>query len=112
MIRKIYCDKCGADWKMHPEDVKEGWQGCVVRLVARKPDNLVMRLMNLDGTVAEQFTPAQLQCDLCGEFIPDGELAHAMSMWKEDPFDWESDYGTVIPEDAYILAKRLGRIRA
>lgn len=111
MIRRIYCDICGANWKMHPEDKKEGWQGCVVRLVAKKPASHVVTVIAGQETKSSEL--ATLLCDACGSPIADGELAHAMSMWKDDGvFDWESDYGTVIPEDAYKMAKRLGRIRA
>lgn len=108
MTRKIYCDTCGCDWKMHPEDVKEKWKGCVVRLVAKKPEDHSVTVSVLDSGEQQTSQLASIYCDLCGEPIPDGMICHAVTMWKDDDVcNWEHLFGVVLTDDAYKLLQRL-----
>lgn len=89
MARKLYCRKCGDDWKLAPPDIKDGY-------ISRK-------------VFLETEVPG-ISCDDCGNEIPQGEIAVAITYRRNtDPVirGWEHEYGKVIPDDAVRLADKL-----
>lgn len=97
MIRRIHCIACGAGQE-HPEDVAEGWKRRVIQGVVHKPD--VHEIHIRSGTPWAPTGPEtviplpSLMCDLCGEPIPDGTKAMAITQWKgeTEPLLWEREF--------------------
>lgn len=122
MSRRILCQSCGYNWQPHPQDVKEGWQHRAVHLSINRPSDhsvTVITGMTTDELIEfatkgaprgrGQVTPLpSIFCDTCGNEIPDGSVALAVSMWREHwMIPWEENYGTVLPEDAVKLLNHL-----
>lgn len=76
---------------MHPEDAAMGFKRRRYEIRAKKPaDHAII----INGFKQPQM--ASLFCDACGRAIPDGEMAVAVTMWRDDqegePGMWEHDY--------------------
>jgi hypothetical protein len=108
MSRRILCSSCDDKWKPHPQDVAEGWQYRVVHLVVKKPAKHVITVIT-DAGVKESPLPSIL-CDSCGEPINDGEIALAVTMWREgDMAEWEAAFGNVLLAAAAKMARTLSK---
>lgn len=98
MTRQLLCRECGeklVERPIHELDRLMGWKRRVLYLSTIKPKDHGI-------TVNRKFTPmADLRCDLCNKVIT-GEIAMAVSMWRDpDGFpNWETQYGTVLPESS------------
>jgi|HubBroStandDraft_4_1064222.scaffolds.fasta_scaffold557507_1 hypothetical protein len=106
MSRRIYCNECHGNWKPHRQDVKEGWHYRTVFLSIKKPAVHTMTITT-DGTTKTSDV-ASVYCDLCGNAIPDGSIAMAITMWRENLIgDWEHEFGTVLPPEAVKMVQTL-----
>lgn len=94
MTRYLYCPKCGAAYKLHPQDALDGFRARVVKLPkAEKPKDHGLRING-------EFMPlSELVCDACSDVIPSGSPAVAVTMWNTNregtPGNWEHEFGTV-----------------
>jgi hypothetical protein len=109
MIRKLLCRKCGDKFKMHPEDIRDGWLHRLVYVAAVVPEGHGMTFIT-EGQ-APQFTPlTDLLCDYCSEPIT-GENVAALTMWQTsregEPGPWEREYGTVLTPEVLDMADKL-----
>jgi hypothetical protein len=118
MTRRILCDACGSKWEPHKQDMADGWKHRLLALSVKKPESHGIRVftgdvfsndptkMNLESS--EQLP--SILCDSCGEPIADGDMAIAISMSNKDDFyHWEHEYGTVLSDEAYKVAKTLAK---
>lgn len=106
MSRRILCKECGAKWKPHPQDVRDGWQYRAVHLVVKKPDDHSMTLITDDAITTSKLP--DIYCDSCGDAVPNGSVALAVTMWRDGEIaEWEGGYGVVIPEQAAKVVKIL-----
>lgn len=105
MIRQILCDACAAkNPRVHPEDAKMGW-----KMRQRWISSVLPQGHGL--TINGAFTPMDsVQCDLCGIPIT-GQVVIARTQWRGDdePLEWESEYGSILPAEAVNAARRLSR---
>lgn len=126
MSRRILCPTCGDKWKPHPEDTRMGWRIRTVHLSLKKPDDHSV-------TVVSDMTPEEMMefvtkgapqgrgkttqlpeiyCDKCGEVVPEGTVALAVTMWREEQGkigNWEQEYGTVLTPEAAKVARLLSK---
>ncbi len=95
MNRSIHCQTCGGYKRpMHPEDAAMGFQRRCVPIRVKKPAVHDVTTI-IDGKVANVESLPSIMCDLCGEAIPDGTPAFALTMWREHegtPGPWEQEY--------------------
>lgn len=76
---------------MEPEDVRAGWKRRAIELRVKRPKNFGMWV---NGKPVP-LTGTGLNCDSCGQEIPSGSVACAVTMWRperETPNDWELAY--------------------
>lgn len=111
MIRKIICLKCRETHPaLDPRDVADGFKSRDVFLSAKRPKRHGMT-MHVQGE-EPKFVATDLQCDHC-ETELDGDLAVARTVWNStregEPRCWEADYGTIIPQESAVLAKKLAK---
>lgn len=106
MSRRIYCKECSSDWKPHPIDVQQGWQHRSTLLSIKKPADHSVTVKTDSETKTEQLE--SIMCDKCGRAILDGEIALAVTMWRDGEIaPWEGDYGVVIPPEAAKMVRTL-----
>ena len=91
MMRKLLCPACGQDYKLHPEDEKDGFKLRKVHITAKKPKVLNIQVQCVEHTT---IIPVPfLVCDLCNAKIVDSSPAVATTMWQgEEPEAWEKEY--------------------
>lgn len=107
MSRRILCKTCGAGWKAHPQDVLDGWQYRVVNLVVKKPEKHQVSLI-VERTLKSVSELPSIECDSCGEAIPDGSVARAVTMWRAgEILEWEGGFGVIIPPEAAKMGQVL-----
>lgn len=106
MTRRILCKDCGRGWwDLSSEDRYLGID-CRRLLVELGPVpaglGVQITTMEPDGTIHK--SPKELatviKCDSCGNEIPQGEKAWAVTTWNThregQPDSWEDDYGIII----------------
>lgn len=94
MSREIICEACHskAGDNLHAEDKASGWHKRSVKLIAKKPED---HAITINGKKQPQMET--LRCDHCGEPIPDGTKAVAITMWRGSPIgNWEQEFGEVV----------------
>lgn len=95
----MLCRKCGETAELHPEDKAAGFHARKVYLSVVKPKH---HGITLNGV----FHPMEtVVCDSCSADIG-GAVAIALTAWRgtDVPRDWESDYGTVLPDESVVLS--------
>lgn len=129
MARVIYCYECATAanrFKLHKEDVAQGWQNRRQWGRARCPENHAVttweffgpELNNTPGAagmarpVSVERLPS-LQCDLCGVSVPDSAPVLAVTEWRgSEPPEWESGYMEIVSEEEWHrIAARIGLVR-
>src|SRR5688572_14121476 len=97
-MRRIVCQKCAEKHRsrgIHPEDEANGFQRRLVQLCVKVPKDHAIQIIG-DGLTKTATLPSIL-CDDCGDPIPDGTLATALSMWRGGYLAaWEHEYGTIV----------------
>lgn len=120
MSRRIYCPSCWRNSEekapLTKEDRQRGYRDRVRFLAGVKAPDVVPDAINWQENAGNAFPGIKvmrlrtvvLQCDLCGNDIPDGSFAVAITVWNtrdelEDRLipDWEPGFGTVISEQTY-----------
>lgn len=102
MSRKIHCIHCwnNVPLGLHQIDQEQGYRERVVFLGGVK------------APPGHGYFGSMLQCDRCGEGIPDGSLAVAYTTWNKKDVDrpipaWESNFGTVIDGASFKMVNAL-----
>lgn len=97
-MRRIVCQKCAAKHHskgIHPEDADNGLQQRLVKLCVKAPKDHVIQIIG--SGINKTETLSSILCDDCGDAIPDGTLATAISMWRGGRLEaWEHEYGTIV----------------
>jgi hypothetical protein len=123
MTRKIYCWKCGKNWRLNATDARTGYKSRKINIYLKRPGDLGLTVYD-DLTADEAFALMQgkklkkpgkfsptpkVVCDMCDAVLPDGTLAYAITLWREEdpPGPWEEGYGTVVPGQSAALANLL-----
>ena len=126
MSRRILCQSCGDKWKPHPEDTRQGWRIRVVHVSLKKPEDhsvTVVTGMTSDELISlmakgvpkgrgKTTQLPEIYCDKCGEVVPEGTVALAVTMWRDEQGEignWEQEYGTVLPEQAAKMERVLSK---
>lgn len=98
-MRRIVCQKCFEKYHnkgMHPEDEAMGFHKRVVKLRVKRPADHSFQIISDSEPTRTESLPSIL-CDDCGDAIPDGTEATAVSMWQRGMLgEWEHEYGEVI----------------
>lgn len=95
MTRSIVCKACAARQRpMHPLDVLDGFHRRTVDLLAKKPAEHGITVIEGGKTTYTELR--SLMCDTCNEPITDGTGAVAVTYWNEnregEPGNWEKEY--------------------
>jgi hypothetical protein len=89
MTRHLYCEACGKEQPMHPEDVAAGLKQRRLTFVARKPAEHYV-------TMQGERKDVELTCDSCNGDI-NGMPVVAVTMWRpereNEPLLWEPEFG-------------------
>lgn len=94
-MRQLLCSACGAKpnaLSQHPEDAAQGYRWRRTEIAhAKKPD---VHHVIINGVPQKEMET--LFCDGCGEPIPDGSPAVAISQWRDGWLVWwEHEYAAI-----------------
>ena len=100
MTRDLHCKTCSIKWNLHPDDKACGITMRKACVVVKAPAGHGITIKTERGLT---FAPMeQILCDQCDTPIPDGTVMVATTYIRpdEDPVYWESQFGTVLSDEA------------
>ena len=100
MTRYLHCKACCVKWKLHPEDKARGITMRQVFVAVKAPKGHGVAII-IEGH--REFEPMEkIHCDGCNSEIQDGTVMVATTYNRpdEDPVYWESQFGTVLSDEA------------
>lgn len=109
MTRSLFCRKCGEQSAKKPLHAEDLWRGYNMRhAYVAVGDMPTAHGITINGG----FNPmTECHCDLCIDVVPKGAIAVARTTWRghdeQQPDCWESEFGTVMDEQAVAVLDAL-----